>query len=185
MPVTPTGQIVGAALTAGRGTGAFNVIGIEHAEAIVAGAQTAGLPVVLQISENCVRDHGSLEPIALAALALARAATVPVAVHLDHATGADLVRQAVGPGRAPVTLYPFGLVSRTGGEHDRVGNAAAAIGPAYRQPQRRRCQPQRPLPGEYVSVELPIVHRRLRRYVDDAAVAARVAHQQPVEVALA
>jgi fructose-bisphosphate aldolase, class II len=42
-----------------------------------------------------VRYHGALEPIALAALAVARAAAVPVAVHLDHATGADLVRQAV------------------------------------------------------------------------------------------
>lgn len=98
MPVTPTGQIVGAALTAGSGVGAFNVVGIEHAEAIVAGAQAAGLPVVLQLSENCVLYHGSLEPIALATLALARAASVPVAVHLDHATRADLVRQAVGLG---------------------------------------------------------------------------------------
>jgi fructose-bisphosphate aldolase, class II len=98
MPVTPTGEIVGAALTAGRGVGAFNVIGIEHAEAIVAGAQAAGLPVVLQISENCVAYHGSLEPMALAALAIARAASVPVAVHLDHATRPDLARQAVGLG---------------------------------------------------------------------------------------
>ena len=78
---------------AGRGVGAFNVIGIEHAEAIVAGAEAAGAPVVLQISENCVRYHGALAPIALAALAIAGAAAVPVAVHLDHATGEDLVER--------------------------------------------------------------------------------------------
>ncbi|HEX9033097.1 MAG TPA: class II fructose-bisphosphate aldolase [Streptosporangiaceae bacterium] len=98
MPVTSTGEIVAAAIAAGSGAGAFNVIGIEHAEAIVAGAQVAGRPVVLQISENCVSYHGGLEPVALAALAIARAATVPVSVHLDHATSQELVREAAGLG---------------------------------------------------------------------------------------
>lgn len=93
-----TAQVVAAAGEAGRGVGAFNLIGIEHAEAIVAGAEAARLPVVLQISENCVRYHGALEPIALAALAIGRGAAVPVAVHLDHATSAELVREAVGLG---------------------------------------------------------------------------------------
>ncbi|MEV6400012.1 class II fructose-bisphosphate aldolase, partial [Streptomyces sp. NPDC051907] len=52
------------------------------------------LPVILQISENTARYHGSLEPIGLAALAVAREARTPVAVHLDHAESAQLVRQA-------------------------------------------------------------------------------------------
>ena len=98
MPVTQTAEIMAAARAEGQGVGAFNLIGIEHAEAIVTGAEAAGLPVVLQISENCVRYHGALEPIALAALAIARSAAVPVAVHLDHATSADLVRAAAGLG---------------------------------------------------------------------------------------
>ncbi len=98
MVAVQTGEIVGAARAAGRGVGAFNLIGVEHAEAIVAGAQAAGAPVVLQISENCVRYHGALEPIAAAAMALARSAAMPVAVHLDHATSADLARAAVGLG---------------------------------------------------------------------------------------
>jgi fructose-bisphosphate aldolase, class II len=98
IPVAGAAEIIAAARAADRGVGAFNMIGIEHAEAIVAGAERAGLPVVLQISENCVRYHGGLEPVALAALAIARAAAVPVAVHLDHATSADLVQQAAGLG---------------------------------------------------------------------------------------
>ena len=98
IPVAGAAEIIAAARAADRGVGAFNMIGIEHAEAIVAGAERAGLPVVLQISENCVRYHGGLEPVALAALAIARAAAVPVAVHLDHATSADLVEQAAGLG---------------------------------------------------------------------------------------
>jgi fructose-bisphosphate aldolase, class II len=94
MPLATMGEIIGPARAAGRGVGAFNVIGIEHAEAIAAGAEAAGAPVVLQISENCAAWHGALEPIARACLAVARAAAVPVAVHLDHASGAELVRAA-------------------------------------------------------------------------------------------
>jgi fructose-bisphosphate aldolase class II len=77
------------------GIAACNVVLLEHAEAIVAGAEEAGLPVILQISENCVRYHGSLAPITLASLAIARAATVPVLVHLDHVESAELVREGV------------------------------------------------------------------------------------------
>ncbi|MCL2541787.1 MAG: class II fructose-bisphosphate aldolase [Nocardioidaceae bacterium] len=98
MPLRPTGEVVGRARAEGHGVGAFNVIQLESAEAIVAGAEAAELPVILQISENCVRYHGALEPVLLASLAVARSATVPVAVHLDHAESEELVRDAVGLG---------------------------------------------------------------------------------------
>ena len=90
------------AVAAGAGVGAFNVIGLEHAEAIVAGAEAADAPVVLQISQNAVRFHGSLEPVATATLALARAAAVPAVVHLDHATDLDLVQAGIGLGLGSV-----------------------------------------------------------------------------------
>ncbi|WP_435243048.1 class II fructose-bisphosphate aldolase [Streptomyces cucumeris] len=95
MPLVATGEIVGPAARAGLGAGAFNVIQLEHAQAIVAGAEAAGAPVILQISENAVRYHGALAAIGRATVEVARAARVPVAVHLDHATGPDLVREAV------------------------------------------------------------------------------------------
>ncbi|WP_030245816.1 class II fructose-bisphosphate aldolase [Streptomyces sp. NRRL S-350] len=98
MPLTPTAEIVRSAAERGAGAGAFNVVQLEHAQAIVAGAQGAGRPVILQISQNTVRYHGALEPIALAVLSVARAASVPVAVHLDHADSPELVREAVGLG---------------------------------------------------------------------------------------
>ena len=94
MPAVEMAAIVRQARAASRGVGAFNLIGIEHAEAIISGAEAAGAPVVLAISENCVAYHGALEPVGAAALAIARSADVPVAVHLDHATSADLVREA-------------------------------------------------------------------------------------------
>jgi fructose-bisphosphate aldolase class II len=98
--MTPEGmsEIIGPARASGRGVGAFNVIGIEHAEAIAAGAEAARAPVVLQISENCVAYHGGLGPIARACLSIAGSAAVPAVVHLDHATSAGLVRAAAGLG---------------------------------------------------------------------------------------
>jgi ketose-bisphosphate aldolase len=85
-----------------RGVGAFNVFSIEHAEALIAGAERAGIPVILQISQNAVRYHGALEPIGLATLAIARNASVPAVVHLDHATEEQLVEEAVDLGAGSV-----------------------------------------------------------------------------------
>jgi fructose-bisphosphate aldolase class II len=102
MALAVMSDLVEPARAAGQGVCAFNVIGIEHAEAIVCGAEAAGGPVVLQISENCASYHGALEPIARACLAVAREAAVPVAVHLDHASSADLVTAAVEVGLGSV-----------------------------------------------------------------------------------
>ncbi|WP_138732593.1 class II fructose-bisphosphate aldolase [Modestobacter excelsi] len=91
-------DVLTAAQQAGSGLGAFNVIQLEHAEAIVAGAEAAGRATVLQVSENAVRYHGSLAPIGRAMLEIADAAAVPVVVHLDHATDLELVAQALALG---------------------------------------------------------------------------------------
>ncbi|MFL6141383.1 MAG: ketose-bisphosphate aldolase [Labedaea sp.] len=111
--IVPAGEII---RTARRGVGAFNAIQLEHAQAIVAGAETVGAPVILQLSENAVSYHGALAPVALGLLALARAAAVPVAVHLDHATDAGLVREAIELG--------FGSVMYDGSALSDVDNEA-------------------------------------------------------------
>ena len=94
MPLVKTADLV----TPGRGIVAFNVITLEHAEAIVAGAEEAGTPVICQISENAVAfHHGRLKPIAAATAAIAEASSVPVGLHLDHVT--DL--EPAAPGGRP------------------------------------------------------------------------------------
>jgi fructose-bisphosphate aldolase, class II len=98
MPLVSGAEVVLAAARSGTGVGAFNVIQLEHAAALIAGAERAGKPVILQISENAVRYHGALKPLGVATLAAASAATVPVVVHLDHATRRDLVTEAVSLG---------------------------------------------------------------------------------------
>ena len=82
----------------GSAVGAFNVILLEHAESIISGAERANLPVILQISQNAIKYHGALEPISLATLACASAASVPTSVHLDHAEDTELIRRALDLG---------------------------------------------------------------------------------------
>jgi len=94
--------LLAEASAAGRAVAAFNVIQLEHAEAYAAAAERVGLPVVMQISENCVRYHGSLAPIAAATLAIADACAQPVVVHLDHAEDVALVEEAVRLGLTSV-----------------------------------------------------------------------------------
>lgn len=88
-------EVLAPAAASGVGLGAFNVFSIEHAEALIAAAEATETPVVLQISQNAARYHGSLAPIGLATLALARNGAVPMVVHLDHATDASLVDEAI------------------------------------------------------------------------------------------
>jgi fructose-bisphosphate aldolase, class II len=97
MPLSTTRDLMATAAAAGTGLAAFNVITLEHAEGIVAGATAAGRPVILQISENAVRFHGGhLRPIALGAAAVAAGADVPVSLHLDHVESADLMHDIEG-----------------------------------------------------------------------------------------
>jgi len=98
MSRTNAGKLVLAAKGAGTAVGAFNVILLEHAEALVAGAEQAKLPVILQISENCVNYHKALKPISVATIAIAESSTVPVSVHLDHAESEELVKEALDLG---------------------------------------------------------------------------------------
>jgi fructose-bisphosphate aldolase class II len=98
MSRTNAAKLVLAAKGAGTAVGAFNVILLEHAEALVAGAEQAKLPVILQISENCVDYHKALKPISVATIAIAESSTVPVSVHLDHAESEELVKEALDLG---------------------------------------------------------------------------------------
>jgi fructose-bisphosphate aldolase class II len=113
---SPTGELVAAAQRAGGGIAAFNVITLEHAEAIVAGAESVGQPVILQISENAVRFHGRLGPIAAAALSVAASSSVSVGLHLDHVEDFGLVEQAADHG--------FGSVMVDASKLDYAGNVA-------------------------------------------------------------
>ncbi|MEU1314870.1 class II fructose-bisphosphate aldolase [Streptomyces tibetensis] len=103
MPLTTTGELVTSAAAGRSAVASFNVITLEHVEAVIAGAESVRTPVVLQVSENAVKFRGGqLLPLARAALTAAEHATVPVALHLDHVQSDTLLHQAADAGFSSV-----------------------------------------------------------------------------------
>lgn len=94
MPLVSTAEIVTAAQLNLRAVAAFNVITLEHAEGIALGAERAGLPVILQLSENAVKYHGSPYALAAACAAVARNSAANMSLHLDHVTDTSLAYMA-------------------------------------------------------------------------------------------
>lgn len=126
MTLVSAADLIQDATAKRTGIGAFNVIHLETAEALAQASERAGLPVILQISQNCAAYHGGLEPIALATLAVARRASTPIAVHLDHAERVDLVDEAIALG--------FGSVMFDGGAlpyDENVALTAAVVERAH------------------------------------------------------
>ncbi|MFD7076639.1 ketose-bisphosphate aldolase [Nocardioides sp. NPDC059952] len=137
MTLATTAALVGAAYEDGRGVAAFNAINLETVAAIAAGAETANRPVIVQISENAVRYHGGLAPLAHAAIAIASASTMPISLHLDHATDERLVGIAVDLGFSSVMYDASQLpyednLTRTAAVarrcHDRGAHVEAELG---------------------------------------------------------
>ncbi|KAB8157440.1 fructose-bisphosphate aldolase [Streptomyces sp. 3MP-14] len=99
MPLVPTAELVARAADDQGCVAAFNVITLEHAEAVARGAEEAGRPAILQISENAVRYHGGrVGPLAAASAAVAAASDAALSLHLDHVTDPELLRQAADAG---------------------------------------------------------------------------------------
>ena len=105
MPLTTTAALVKAAASAGRAVLAFNVVTLEQLEGVLAGAERAGHPVVLQVSENAVAFHGGrVGALAAACRVAAEESTAQASLHLDHATDLDLVASAAAHGFSSVMV---------------------------------------------------------------------------------
>ncbi|MCX5214508.1 class II fructose-bisphosphate aldolase family protein [Kitasatospora sp. NBC_00240] len=103
MPLSTTGELVAEAASSAGAVAAFNVITLEHIEAVIAAAEAAGEPVVLQLSENAVQFHGGrMHPTAAAAVSAAHRSDVPVALHLDHVKNEALLQDAADCGFSSV-----------------------------------------------------------------------------------
>lgn len=119
MPLVPTAEL----LRAGRAVAAFNVITLEHAEAIAAAAETSARPAILQISHNAVRYHrAALRPIAAATAAVAESCAAPLALHLDHVEDLELLHHAVEAGFSSA-MYDAGMLPYA----DNVAATRAAV----------------------------------------------------------
>jgi fructose-bisphosphate aldolase, class II len=92
MTAVTTADLVARAVHDGGHVVALNVITLEHAEAILQGAERAGRPVILQVSENAIRYHeGRGAPLLSACAALVQDHVAEASVHLDHVTDPELL----------------------------------------------------------------------------------------------
>jgi fructose-bisphosphate aldolase class II len=85
------------------GVGAFNTPNLEAVRAVIGAAEKRGEGVILQHAEL----HESLMPLEIIGpvmLAVAKAASVPVAVHLDHGEHLDYLKKALDLGFTSVMI---------------------------------------------------------------------------------
>jgi len=76
--------------------GAFNVYNLEGVKAVISAAEKSRSPAMLQIHPSALR-YGQSMLVAMC-LEAAKAATVPVSVHLDHSTDTQDIQQALQSG---------------------------------------------------------------------------------------
>ncbi|GIX47559.1 MAG: tagatose-bisphosphate aldolase [Candidatus Tectimicrobiota bacterium] len=88
--------LLAAARAGGYAVGAFNVYNLEGVRAVIGAAEALRSPVILQVHPSALA-HGGTPLLALCREA-AQQAAVPVAVHLDHATSASAIREALAAG---------------------------------------------------------------------------------------
>jgi fructose-bisphosphate aldolase class II len=129
MTLAPTRRLVADAVATGRAVAGFNVITLEHAEAIAEGAGRAGTGAILQLSENAIRFHGGDPRAILAACrAVAEAAEVPLAIHLDHVEDPALVDLAI----VQADAWGLGSIMVDASRLDYAANVAATADAARR-----------------------------------------------------
>ncbi|MFF8592082.1 ketose-bisphosphate aldolase [Streptomyces sp. NPDC015220] len=96
-------DLMAEAHASGSGIAAFNVITLEHVQAVADAARRTGLPAIVQISQNAVRHHGGdVMPLAAAAAAAATSGRARLALHLDHVDDVDLLHRAAECGASSV-----------------------------------------------------------------------------------
>jgi tagatose 1,6-diphosphate aldolase GatY/KbaY len=98
--LTSTVTLLRAAGEGGYAVGAFNIYNLEGVRAVVAAAEAEHSPAMLQLLPTAVKHGGP--PLVALCLVAARAAAVPIGVHLDHSASADDIRAALAAGLASI-----------------------------------------------------------------------------------
>jgi ketose-bisphosphate aldolase len=97
MPVVPTQEILQRAFHDRYGVAAINVVNELTMEAVLAAAEEAGAPLIVQTSVKTVKQIG-LEVLFQTWLELTRSITVPVALHLDHCPEREVISACLARG---------------------------------------------------------------------------------------
>lgn len=96
-------QLFYDALRADYAIGAFNTSNMELAQAIIEAAEKHTSPVIVQTSEGAI-DYAGLSVIAAIVTTLAREASIPVVLHLDHGKSLAMIKQCIDAGYTSVMI---------------------------------------------------------------------------------
>ncbi len=87
-------KILPKARRAHYAVGAFNTSNLEITQAILQAAQNLNAPVIVATSEKAIRYAG-IENISQMIVTMARRATVPVVLHLDHGGSYEIAKECI------------------------------------------------------------------------------------------
>jgi ketose-bisphosphate aldolase len=94
-------QMLADAKHKGYAIGAFNTYNLEITLGIMNAAELGKAPVILQVGASAL-EYGGVDTLSAIALAAARRASVPVAVHLDHARNLEIIKTCLKLGFSSV-----------------------------------------------------------------------------------
>lgn len=103
MPLVTSKELLLDAQKNGYAVGAFNVENMEMGQAIVMAAEELNAPVILQTTPSTIR-YASVEMYHAIVDTLAKKASVPVVMHLDHGDSYALAVAALGAGYTSVMI---------------------------------------------------------------------------------
>src|SRR3989339_464840 len=98
-------EIVGKAQKGHYAVGAFNIHNLESVLGVAQAAVRAGSPAIIQVSEGAIKYMG-IKPITHIVSTVAKnvAASVPIALHLDHGNSFDAVFECIKAGFSSVHI---------------------------------------------------------------------------------
>jgi len=103
MPLATTDIMLKKAQAGHYAVGAFNAENMEMVQAIIAAAEELNTPVIIQTTPGTIR-YASLDLYFSNVMAAAKAAKVPVAMHLDHGDSFGLAMQALHTGYTSIMI---------------------------------------------------------------------------------
>lgn len=103
MPLVTSKQMLLDAQAGGYAVGAFNAENMEMVQAIIAAAEELKAPVMIQTTPSTVK-YASLDTYLANVEAIAKKASVPVCMHLDHGSSFELAMQALRTGYTSIMI---------------------------------------------------------------------------------
>ena len=98
-----TGELLRQAQAHAYALGAFNTYNLETTKAIIAAAEAKRAPIILQTGASALKYAGFAN-LSTLVLVAARAAKVPVGVHLDHSRSLEEAAQCLKAGYASIMV---------------------------------------------------------------------------------